>query len=207
MSRIHVAALLALSALALPASTVFAQVFDSAGLQGGSDLSNQGGVTDDKDTPICQGAAGGSRMRQNCEVETETLRAQQEAKPLVIQIPALESRECSATTTTEYYQVSGVARVSSALQIADCTSASGEFTVALRIRGESGEDTPLEFGETWQRSDDNDVTFKADYPIGENVELRSVRIRGLSCTCADPPSASTASESSGQSGAPGGSSQ
>ena len=39
----------------------------------------------------------------------------------------------------------------------------------------------------WQRTDDADVTFTADYPIGENVELLSVRLRGLTCTCADPP--------------------
>jgi hypothetical protein len=64
--------------------------------------------------------------------------------------------------------------------------ASGTFTVALRVRNESGEDKPLEFSETWQRSDAQDVKFTADYPIGENMELRSVRIRSLSCTCADP---------------------
>jgi hypothetical protein len=28
------------------------------------------------------------------------------------------------------------------------------------------------------------VSFTADYPIGENVELVSARVRGLSCTCA-----------------------
>jgi hypothetical protein len=43
--------------------------------------------------------------------------------------------------------------------------------------------------ETWQRDDDKDVSFSADYPIGENVDLVSARVRGLSCTCADPPAA------------------
>ena len=43
-------------------------------------------------------------------------------------------------------------------------------------------------------SADQDVAFTADYPIGENVELVSVSLRGLTCTCTgllaeqeDPP--------------------
>ena len=80
-----------------------------------------------------------------------------------------------------------IARVNSTLKIADCTVASGAFSVALRIRDESGAEKPVEFNETWQRSDAQDVKFAADYPIGENVELLSVRMRRLSCTCADDP--------------------
>jgi len=38
----------------------------------------------------------------------------------------------------------------------------------------------------WQRSDDQDVSFTSDYPIGDDVDLVSVRLRGLSCTCGDP---------------------
>jgi hypothetical protein len=34
---------------------------------------------------------------------------------------------------------------------------------------------------------DRDVSFSADYPIGDDVELVSVRLRNLTCTCADPP--------------------
>ena len=185
MSQIRVPVLLALSALALSTSTTVAQTFP--GLQGGSDRSIQGGVTENRSVPICQAAPGGSRVRANCEVETETLVAARELKPLLIEIPALENRECGATTTTEYYQVSGVARVNSTLKIEACTVASGEFTVELLVRDDNGEDKPIEFDETWQRSDDQDVTFMADYPIGENVELRGVRMRRLSCTCADAP--------------------
>jgi len=47
-------------------------------------------------------------------------------------------------------------------------------------------DKPIEFSETWQRNDNENVTFAADYPIGDNVELVSARVRRLSCTCADP---------------------
>ena len=71
-------------------------------------------------------------------------------------------------------------------QVSDCTAAAGAYKVAVRVKGERGEDR-LEFSETWQRSDDRDVSFSADYPIGENAELVSVRLRNLTCTCSDPP--------------------
>jgi hypothetical protein len=51
--------------------------------------------------------------------------------------------------------------------------------------GESGESRTIEFSETWQRADTEDHTFNADYPIGDGVELMSVRVRNLKCTCAE----------------------
>ena len=91
--------------------------------------------------------------------------------------------------TSEYQQRNTIARLISTLAIADCpAAASGTFTVAVRVRDDSGETKPpVEFSETWQRSDDQDVKFTKDYPIGENVELVSVRVRNLRCTCADAP--------------------
>jgi hypothetical protein len=182
MSRIHVTALLALSAFAVPTSTVFAQFARS---QGTSDQSNQGGVHE-KDLPMCQAGPGGSRVRPNCEdTEPTTLRTVDKTNTFLIEIPALPTRECGATTTTESRQLNTVARVNTTLKIEDCTAASGAFTIALVIKDESGADKPLEFEETWQRSDDQDVEFTTDYPIGENVDLLDVRMRALSCTCAD----------------------
>jgi hypothetical protein len=188
MSRNHVTALLALSALALATPIAFAQVFERNPNAGVANRSNQGGVLDgDEDVALCQGTAGGSRIRENCEAETTTVRTEQEPKFISIEVPALPNTQCGATTTTEYLQLNTIARVNGTLKIADCAAASGAFTVALRVRDESGEDKPLEFNETWQRSDDQDVQFAADYPIGENVELVGVRVRRLSCTCTDDP--------------------
>jgi hypothetical protein len=192
MGRIKVIALLAFSAFALSTPTALAQVFQS-GNPNTSSTTNQGRITGDPDVQLCQGTAGGSRMRETCDSETETVRAEKEI-PILIELPALSSRECSATTTTEYVQLNTIARVNGTLKIADCTVASGAFSIALRLRDETGAETPVEFDETWQRSDDQDVKFGADYPIGENVELRSVRVRRLSCTCADEPA--TAAEGS-----------
>lgn len=95
------------------------------------------------------------------------------------------SVQCGATATTEYVQSNTIARVNGALSISDCAAASGAFTIALRIRDDSGQDKTLEFSETWQRSDDQDAKFAADYPIGENVFLVNARLRGLTCTCGE----------------------
>ena len=186
MSRIQVTALIALSALALPGSAL-AQRFEMR--PDPPPLSNPGGVNQDNDVQICGSSGGGSRVRENCESpETTTLRLEQTLK-LSIELPAIPSAQCAATTTTEYQQRNDAARVDGAISISDCTAAAGAFKVAVRVKDESGEDKLLEFDETWQRSDDTDVSFGADYPIGDNVELVSVRVRGLTCTCADAPKA------------------
>ena len=67
------------------------------------------------------------------------------------------------------------------------SGSTGAYDIVLRIRDESGEIKSLEFSDKWQRSDDQDVKFTADYPIGENVYLVNVRLHDLRCTCADPP--------------------
>jgi hypothetical protein len=185
MSQIRVSALAALSVFALLTSTAFAQVL----FPPVSARSNPGGVQEKNSVQTCRASGGGSRVRANCELEPEptTVRAEHQLTISIDPAP-LPSAQCEAVATTEYQQRNALAHVDSTLTLADCTAASGELTFALRVRDESGEIKPLEFSETWERSDDQDVKFTADYPIGENVELVNVRVRGLRCTCADPPS-------------------
>jgi hypothetical protein len=180
MSRINLTTLLALSALALPA---FAQVIFGPGMGGGADRGMHGRVTDREDIYMCQASPGGSRVRENCEVETTTLKLDQQMR-LAFKLNAPPAPlQCGASTTTRYQQRDTVARVSGTLEIHDCAAASGMFTVAVRVKDDSGVEKPLEFSQPWQRSDDQDVAFTADYPIGENVDLVSVSLRGLTCTC------------------------
>jgi hypothetical protein len=95
--------------------------------------------------------------------------------------------QCEATTLTEYQQRNNVARVTGTVSIASCPAGtSGSFTLVARVRDDNGEIRPIEFNETWQRADAQDHTFNSDYPIGDNVELMNVRVRGLSCACAEP---------------------
>jgi hypothetical protein len=190
MSPLHFASLVALSVVALSSSTAAAQVIFGPGMQGMPDRANQGRATTSEDIYHCQAAPGGSRVRENCEVETETVRVEQEITLSFKLNPPPTALQCSASTTTASQQRDTIARVNSTLEIRDCTLASGAFTVALLVKEENGQDKPLVFSETWQRSDDENVQFTADYPIGENTELLDVRLQGLTCTCADAATAS-----------------
>ena len=181
MSRLIRIELFALSALALFASPALAQIIFSNG--GGADRGVQGRATERDDVYTCAAAPGGSRVRENCEVETTTLKLEQEMK-IAFKLNAPPAPlQCGASTTTRYQQRDTVARVSGTLEIRDCAAASGTFTVAVRVKDDSGVEKPLEFSQPWERSDDQDVAFTADYPIGENVDLVSVSLRGLTCTC------------------------
>ena len=95
--------------------------------------------------------------------------------------------QCEASTLTEYQQRNNVARVTGTVSISSCPAGTtGKFTLVARVRDDNGEIRPIEFNETWQRDDAQDHLFNTDYPIGDNVELMSVRVRGLACTCAPP---------------------
>ena len=185
MSRTHVTLALIVSALAVPVSTVFAQAQAPSGVP---TTGRQGRVRDD--VPNCQGAPGGSRMRANCEPEATatTVRTEQQLKVSLDAPPQLSAPQCEATATTNYFQSNTVARTDGAINIKNCsTGSSGTYNIVVRIRDEKGEVNSLEFSDKWQRSDGPDVKFAADYPIGQNVDLVTVRVRDLHCTCADPP--------------------
>jgi len=132
---------------------------------------------------LCAGLAFAAGAQQ---AESTVLRSEQELT-ISIEKPALASTQCEATTTAAYEQRNTNARVRGTIKVESCKAASGEYTVTIRIRDDSGEVKTIELKETWQRADDQDVSFSTDYPIGENVDLVSARVRGLSCTCADPP--------------------
>ena len=191
MRRIQVTALLALSTFALPIDGQ--QIFSGGGT---ASTSSQGSATGEN-VPQCQAAPGGSRMRKrdqgNCAGvgEATTVRTEQQLK-VSLEVPAPEVLQCEASTLTEYQQRNNIARVTGKVSIATCPAGStGTFNVVARVRDESGEIKPIEFAEKWQRDDANDIAFKNDYTIGDNVELVNVRIRDLKCTCAAPPEAAT----------------
>jgi hypothetical protein len=129
-------------------------------------------------------------MRANCEPEATatTVRTEQTLKVSLDAPPQLNTPQCEATATTNYYQSNTIARTDGTINIRNCsTAATGTYNVVVRIRDEKGEINSLEFSDKWQRSDGPDVKFAADYPIGQNVDLVTVRVRDLKCTCGDPP--------------------
>jgi hypothetical protein len=188
MSRTHVTAILVLSALAVPNSTVFAQAMAPSGVPS---TGHQGRVKDDVAT--CQAASGGSRVRANCEKDAAatTVRTEQTLKVSLEPPPQPSALQCQASATTNYDQSNMVARVDGTISVRNCSSGSaGTYNLVVRVRDEKGEINSLDFSDQWQRSDAQDVKFAADYPIGQNVDLLSVRVHDLHCTCADPPAAS-----------------
>lgn len=120
------------------------------------------------------------------KMESTTFRLETELT-VTIDPPKVADAQCAADYESSYHQRNTVARVESTIRVQSCTVASGEFTVTLRIKGEDGEIKVIELDETWARTDDMDVSLVADYPIGDNVELVSARVRGRRCTCAAPP--------------------
>jgi hypothetical protein len=176
MTRIYATALLALSALVSPTSDLIAQTSDQGRVQGGR-------------AETCHARAGGSRIRSNnCETEApRTVRAEHEVT-VRVELPGPRGPQCEATALTEYSQRGPTARVTGTVSIDVCPAGTtGTFTLVARVRDATGEITSIEFDETWQRDDAEDVKFAGDYPIGANVELVSARVRGLTCTCAASP--------------------
>lgn len=172
--------LLALAAVAVFATPALAQVIFSG-------AENPGGIADQDDVATCQTSGGATRIKSNCDRDTRVERAEHRITLPSVKLDPLISAQCAATAATEYFQQQAMAHVASTVSIQDCTAASGELTFALRIRDANGNVSPLEFNETWQRSGADDVKLAADYRIGDNVSLVSVRVRNLRCTCADAP--------------------
>ena len=96
---------------------------------------------------------------------------------------------CKANLELEYWQKGDVAEVESTLTNAECGPSSGDYTIRIRYRDDDGEVTTDDHPERWERSDASPVVRAVRYPIGSDVDLISVRSRGLSCTCADESTA------------------
>jgi len=121
------------------------------------------------------------------ELETEFDRARGATVRIPIPVFSLKGPQCEASTYTEYHQRGNVARVTGTISISACPAGTaGKFALVARVKDEAGTVTPIEFNEMWQSDDAQDYVFFADYPIGDNVFLESVRVRNLTCTCEDP---------------------
>jgi hypothetical protein len=181
---VHAAPLLTLAALALMAPAVAAQITFNPQIDQRRDNCDAVGASRTRARTRCEPERGAPAPAATATTEQElTVR---------LEIPELPSAQCEATAATQYQQRNTIARVDTTLAVAGCAAASGKLTVVARIRDEAGEVKSLEFAETWQRGAGDEVKLTADYPIGENVDLVNVRVRGLTCTCAETPAAQAA---------------
>ena len=124
-----------------------------------------------------------SRAAPSCDPATVTAETEKEVT-FALELPAPKTLQCSTTVEVEYTQRDTSVSVEGSLDHKDCAASDGEYRLTVSVRDVSGELKRLEFVEQWQRGDDQPVAFKGEYPIGENVDLVSVRARQLRCTCA-----------------------
>ena len=124
----------------------------------------------------------GSAQAVFAQDEESKKHAEIEYKITFCQTPPARQR-CSASLEFEYLQSNTVAVVHSILNVPDCGAASGEYTVLVRFRDDNNDLHSLEYPETWQRDDNQAITASAEYVIGEDVDLVTVRSRKLRCLC------------------------
>jgi hypothetical protein len=121
------------------------------------------------------------------ELEDEFDRARGTTIRMPIPVFTLKGTPCEASTYTEYEQRGNAARVTGTVSISACPAGTiGKFTLVARVRDDAGTSTAIEFGEMWENRDAQDYVFYADYPIGDDVFLESVRVRNLTCACTGP---------------------
>ena len=96
---------------------------------------------------------------------------------------------CQGTVTTEYLQRADEADIKATVENPDCGASLGSYIVEATIKADGATETEkLRFEETWQRDDDQPVIIEKRYPIGDDVELKRIRIRKVACTCSEAPS-------------------
>jgi uncharacterized protein YfcZ (UPF0381/DUF406 family) len=137
------------------------------------------------DPTLCRSTTAASRARSTCDEEHTTVLSSKVEVTTKIELPQLNTRNCSAQIDLQYSQRNTIARVLGKLTNESCAASSGQYVIAARIRNENGEFETLEFDETWQRDDDQPVMLTADYAIGENAELIRLSSRRILCRCAD----------------------
>lgn len=105
--------------------------------------------------------------------------------PLFAAAPPEPAGKCQATLDYNYYQRNTMAAVEGTITNKDCGASGGEIIFQVSHKDASGEIVSNDFTSSWQRKDDTQVTVKVQFPIGENVDLSRVRVRRISCTCAE----------------------
>jgi hypothetical protein len=101
----------------------------------------------------------------------------------VIKAPEIVSLACEAQVGLQYFQKNTLASVEAEIDNETCAASSGSFVVSVRTLDANGEQNTLEFEQSWARDDDRTVTIKAEYEIGDNVELVRARAQKIRCTC------------------------
>jgi hypothetical protein len=144
------------------------------------------------DEPAPDSAGQSSRLAvdKNARTHSTTISVSREL-PIEIQT-TIKGHSCDPTMALRYEQRDTVARVEATIENPSCAACSGEYTIAVRVRDDSGESKTLEFEGQWQRADDRPVQFTKDYAVGTNVDVLNVRAKSVHCVCAAAEPAASA---------------
>jgi hypothetical protein len=127
------------------------------------------------------------RVKRPCDEPTTIVVRTEQETTITLALPEPRTIHCEATIKLEYTQRNTVAGVQGTIDNPDCAACKGHYTIVVRIRNEAGEVQTREFPESWVRDDEKPLEFSSEYPIGENVDLLSVRPSHVRCVCVDTP--------------------
>lgn len=153
----------------------------------------QQGVLDDERFSAAEGCRRESASRVSASLECGevrrdpiVVRTEIPGQPIVVEMPAVVINDCEAIIKFEYTQRASIARVEGQIENETCAASSGSFTVSLRTSNDAFEQSTVDHQETWQRTDNEPVTFSRDYEIGDDVDLIRVRTSKSVCKCTAP---------------------
>jgi hypothetical protein len=146
--------------------------------------------------PLSQGGAQRSpgclpratRTRPSCDPKRTVIRAESEVG-FPLDLPPMRVVQCAAIIEVAYTQRDSVVGVEGTIAHNVCGASSGDFNLVVSVRNANRELHTVEFFESWQRQDDQPVTFSGLYRIGENADVVRVRTVQLRCACTDVPKA------------------
>lgn len=129
-------------------------------------------------------AAGiGNTQAVSAQEEQESKKHHEIRYKMTISTTPAAEQKCEASMFFEYFQKNTVAVINSTLSNPDCGASSGDYTLLVRFRDANNETHSLEYPETWQRADDQDIELRKEYFIGDNIDLVTIRSRKLRCIC------------------------
>ena len=126
-----------------------------------------------------------TRLREHCDPIKVVVRVEGKTE-VSLDLPTPATVYCAAVIGIEYTQRNTVVAIVGTLSTADCVACSGEYEMAVTVRDQDLGLKTLKFVESWERQDDQPVSFSLEYPIGQNVDVTGVRARQLRCTCVEP---------------------
>ena len=126
-------------------------------------------------------------------VKTTTIKHELEITTRIEARP-IRTRQCQASVSLSYLQKNTLASVEGEIKNETCAASSGEVVLSVRTANEGGDQATQEYRQPWMRDDDQPVSFSAEYPIGENMDLVRVRALRVQCTCAELPELDAAEE-------------